>query len=242
MSTAPENTGRTDTTVPPGVTVFCDPPLGPAMRSLDRVSRMQAGAPVSVLSAPAMAMLAQLQRHTRNDVLFTLSSAMDLAVELRLVRPETRIGGFTNRLVLAGLQGSGTAAMGQTGLPAMLAGARIAVTDNTAASGLDGRAVLAANGLMPAAGSQVMGAANTADVAFLITTGAADIGLVYMTDVRADERLTVVASLMAGPVLTNYAAAVNTKAVSPNAQAVLTVMCSAEGRAVLRTAGLEIAS
>lgn len=236
MSTAPANI------IPPGVTVFCDPTLGPAMRSLGRISWAQAGAPVSVLSAPAMSMLAQLQRHTRNDVLFTLTGAMDQAVQLRLVRPETRVDGFANRLVLACLAGNGVAPKDETSLPGMLAGARIAVTDNTAASGLDGRAVLDANGLTQAAGNRVIGAANTADVAFLVTTGAADIGLVYMTDVRADERLAVLATLDADPALTNYAAAVNAKAVSPNAQAVLNVMRSPAGSASLRATGLEVVS
>ena len=236
MSTAPASI------IPPGVTVFCDPTLGPAMRSLNRISQAQAGAPVSVLSAPAMSMLAQLQRHTRNDVLFTLSGAMDLAVQLRLVRPETRIDGFTNQLVLAGLRDRGMAANDRASLPVMLAGARIAVTDNTVASGLDGRAVLEVNGLAQSAGNHVMGVANTADVAFLIITGVADFGLVYLTDVKADERLAVVAPLAAGPALTNYAAAVNAKAVSPNAQAVLNVMRSAEGSAALRAMGLEVLS
>lgn len=236
MSTAPANT------IPPGVTVFCDPTLGPAMRSLDKISRVQAGAPLSVLSAPAMLMLAQLQRHTRNDVLLTLSGAMDLAVQLRLVRPETRIDGLTNQLVLAGLARNGVAATDRAAPEAILAGAQIAVTDNTVASGLDGRAVLDDNGLTQAAGNRVIGAANTADVAFLITTGVADIGLVYLTDVRADTRLMVLAPLAADPALTNYAAAVNTKAISPNAQAVLNVMRSTEGEAVLRATGLEIVS
>jgi molybdate transport system substrate-binding protein len=236
MSTAPANI------IPPGVTVFCDPTLGLAMRSLGRISWAQAGAPISVLSAPAMSMLAQLQRHTRNDVLFTLSGAMDQAVQLRLVRPETRIDGFANQLVLACLAANGVAAKNKAGLLSMLAGARIAVTDNTAASGLDGRAVLDANGLTQAAGNRVIGAANTADVAFLVTTGAADIGLVYLTDVRADERLAALAPLTADPALTNYAAAVNAKAVSPNAQAVLYVMRSAAGSASLRAGGLEVAT
>jgi molybdate transport system substrate-binding protein len=236
MSTAPANI------IPPGVTVFCDPTLGPAMRSLDRISRAQAGAPISVLSAPAMSMLAQLQRHTRNDVLFTLSNAMDLAIQLGLVRPETRIDGFANPLVLACLQDNKVAAKNKADLPSMLAGRRIAVTDNTVASGLDGRAVLDANGLTQAAGNRVIGAANTADVAFLITTGAADIGLIYLTDVKADPSLAVLATLTADPALTNYAAAVNVKAVSPNAQAVLNVMRSTGGSAALRTTGLEIVS
>ena len=209
MSIAPVNI------IPPGVTVFCDPTLGPAMRSLGRISLTQAGAPVSVLSAPATLMLAQLQRHTRNDVLFTLSGAMDQAVQLRLVKPGTRVDGFANQLVLACLTGTGVAPKDKAGLLSMLAGARIAVTDNTVASGLDGRAVLDANGLTQAAGNRVMGAANTADVAFLMITGAADIGLLYLTDVRADERLAVLAAVTADPALINYAAAVNAKAVSP---------------------------
>jgi molybdate transport system substrate-binding protein len=234
MSTAPA------TIIPPGVTVFCDPTLRPAMRSLDKISLAQAGAPVSVLSAPAMSMLAQIQRHTRNDVLFTLSIAMDQAVQLQLVRPETRVDGFSNPLVLARLANNSPAQLDQAGLPGLLAGARLAVTDNTVASGLDGRAVLKANGLAPA--GQVMGAATTADVAFLLVTGAADIGLVYLTDVKADPRLTVLATLNADPALTHYSGAVNAKAVSPNAQALLNVMRSTAGSASLRAAGLGVAS
>jgi molybdate transport system substrate-binding protein len=225
--------------VPPGVTVFCDPTLGPAMRALDRVARAQAGAPVSVLSAPATLMLAQIQRHTRNDVLFTLSAAMDAAVQMQLVRPETRVDGFSNPLVLAAMGDRATAPADKAGLAAMVVAARLAVTDDTVASGLDGRAVLAANGLT---GTAVMGAANTADVAFLVTTGAADLGLVYLTDVKADPRLAVVATLTADPKLTNYSGAVNANAVSPNARAVLSVMQSAAGSAVLRAAGLGVAA
>jgi molybdate transport system substrate-binding protein len=230
------------TMIPPGVTVFCDPPLRGAMRALDGISRAQAGAPVAVLCAPAASMLAQIQRHTRNDVLFTLSSAMDMAVALQLVRPETRIDGFSNPLVLTCLHGRASAPADQAGLAAMLGAAKLAVTDNTVASGLDGRAILDRNGLTKAAGDRAMGAATTADVAFLVTTGAADIGLVYLTDVRADPRLMVLATLAADPVLTSVAGAVNAKAVSPNAQAVLNVMRGAQGSAALRNAGLTVVS
>jgi molybdate transport system substrate-binding protein len=229
------------TIIPPGVTVFCDPPLRAAIHALDGISRSQAGAPIAVLCAPAASMLAQLQRHTRNDVLFTLSSAMDMAVALQLVLPETRIDGFSNPLVLTALRGRASAA-DQAGLAAMLASAKLAVTDNTVASGLDGRAILDQNGLTKAAGSRVMGAATTADVVFLVTTGAVDIGLVYLTDVRADPRLMVLATLAADPVLTSVAGAVNAKAVSPNAQAVLNVMRGAKGSGALRNAGLTVVS
>jgi ABC-type molybdate transport system substrate-binding protein len=236
MSSAPANI------IPPDVTVFCDRTLGPAIRSLDGISRAQAGAPVSVLSAPAMSMLAQIQRHTRNDVLITLSGAMDLAVQLQLVRPETRVDGFSNPLVLAILGSSGTTPVDEAGLLGVLADARVAVTDNTVASGLDGRAVLDANGLTQATGKHVMGAATTADVAFLLATGVADIGLVYLKDVKADPRLTVLATLKADPTLTSYSGAISVKAMSPNAQAVLNVIRRTEGSSALRAAGLGMAS
>jgi len=218
--------------IPPGVTVFCDPTLAPALRALDGLG----GVPVAALCAPASLMLAQITRHTRDDVLFTLATAMDQAVAARLVRPETRVDGFANTLVLAGLGDRVTPPASRAGLIAMLAMARVAVTDATAASGLDGRAVLAANNFTP---PNVMGAANTGDVAFLVTTGAADLGLMYLTDAKADPRLTVIATLTADPKLTNYAAAVNAKAVSPNAQTFLNSL-RGPAAASLRAAGLTV--
>ncbi len=215
--------------IPPGVTVFCDPALRPAMRALDPLSRAQAGAPIAVLSAPAPAMLAQIQRHTRNDVLFTLSRAMDQAVAQNFVVPRTRVDGFTNRLVLAARN------RGVLG-----AGAKIAVTDNTVISGLDGAAILAANSIKTGGG--LIGAASTQDVAFLVATGAADAGLVYLTDVKADPRLVVLAVLTADAALTSYSGAVNARAVSPNAQAFLNLARIQNGAAVLRDAGLELAA
>jgi hypothetical protein len=61
--------------VPPGVTVFCNPTLAPAFRALDGLG----GVPVAALSAPAGLMLAQMTRHTRDDLLFTTSAAVDQA-------------------------------------------------------------------------------------------------------------------------------------------------------------------
>ena len=86
-----------DPNAPAGVTLFCDPPLRPAMRALVKL----AGVPVAILSAPAVAMIEQIRRHTRDDVLVTVSAAMDRAVGQNFVDPKTRIDGFSNPLVLA---------------------------------------------------------------------------------------------------------------------------------------------
>jgi molybdate transport system substrate-binding protein len=231
MSTAPANA------IPPGVTVFCDPALASVLRGFDTFSQAQAGAPLAVLSATAAGMLAQIQRHTRNDVLFTLSTAMDQAVQSGFVVPGTRVNGFTNTLVLACFAGRYTPPASQTALQTLLAGAQIAVTDDTTASGLDGRAVLKVNGLTP---GRVQGVANTGDAAFLVTTYAANIALIYRTEAMADPRLAVLVELTADPSLTNYSAAVNAKAVSPNAQVLVALIASKTGAAMLRQAGLGV--
>ncbi len=184
-------------------------------------------------------MVAQIIRHTRNDVLFTLSTVMKDAMAAQLVVPASRAAGFANTLVLAGLQRSFATPLGQPALQALLLKARVAVTDNTAASNLDGYAILAANNL---SAPHVQGAANTGDVADLVTAAKVHLGLMYLTDVQADPRLTAVATLTSPPALTSYAAAVNANAFSPNAQALVNLMHSPNGIARLRSAGLEVSS
>jgi molybdate transport system substrate-binding protein len=182
-------------------------------------------------------MVQQLIRHTRNDVLVTLQTVMDDAVAAGVVAPASRVGGFTTTLVLAGPQGA--APVGQAGLQALLTKSLVAVTDDTPAANLDGRAILAANFL---AAPNVQGVANTEDAAFLVTTGAADFALIYMTDVLADPRLMVMATLTAPPALTSYAAAVSKAAFSPNAQALINLMNSQAGIARLAAAGVKVSA
>lgn len=222
---------------PPGVTVFCDPTLAPALRGFDPLARAQAGAPVAVLSAPAPSLLAQIARHARNDVLFTRSTVMDQAAAAGFVVPATRRDGFANALVLA--VPAGRKAVPEAELARFLAGATLALTDDTPASGLDGRAVLAANGLEA---GHVQGMASTADAAFLVITGAAEAALLYRSDVAAEPRLAALAELKADPMLAAYSLAVNTHAVSPNARALAGIIASQGGAALLRQSGLMVAA
>jgi ABC-type molybdate transport system substrate-binding protein len=217
------------------VTVFCDPALKPAMLAMSGLG----GFGVYPLCAPGPAMVAQIIRHTRNDVLFTLSPTMDDAAVAGLINPASRADGFSNKLVLAGLRGSSAPPQDAAVLQALLAKSRVAVTDDTPASCLDGRAILAANNL---AAPNIQGAADTGDVAFLLATGAADIGLIYQSEAQAHPRLTVLATLNAPPAITFYAAAVNAHAFSPNAQALINLLRSPGGIARLNAAGIEMSS
>lgn len=215
--------------------MFCDPTLKPAMLGLSGLG----GFNIYPLCAPGPLMVAQLIRHTRNDVLFTLNSSMDAAVAAGLVVPASRQGGFSNALVVAGLQSRFRPAPDQPALQALLAKAKIAVTDDTPASDLDGRAILAANNLTAL---QVQGAANTGDIVDMVTKGQVDLGLLYLTDVKADARLIALAPLAAPPALTAYAVAVNAQAFSPNAQAMVNLLRSPQGIIRLTAAGLKVSS
>lgn len=217
-----------DPNAPAGVTVFCDPPLRPAIKALAPL----AGVPIAVLSAPAPAMVEQIRRHTRDDVLVTISTVMDRAAGLNFIDPTSRIDGLSNPLVLAALAGRFTGA-------ALPPGARVAVTDNTAISGLDGGAVLAANGYKML---RLSGVASTADAAFCLANGMVDAAVVYQTDARAEPGVEILAVLKSDPALTRFSAAVNARAVSPTAAGLLNLMRAPAGAAALQAAGLEIAA
>ena len=109
----------------PDVAVFCDATLAPCLRALGAAFP----APVHVFSAPPPLMLAQIARETQTDVLITLAPAMDEAVRLRLVRPETRYDSWQTQLVLAAPAGSGPTGLSE--LPDFLASGKLAVTDPT---------------------------------------------------------------------------------------------------------------
>lgn len=211
----------------PDVIVYGDPSLAHALRDVGARFTAQTGVPVHVFSAPPAVMLAQLRHMVWNDVVVTLAPWMDQAEQAGVIVPGTRTGAWRTTLVLA----QATAVTPATDT--------VAITDPTPAATIDGPAVLAALGLHPA---HVQGVANTAEVAFLLDTGGAAQGLVHLTDVRADPRLSVagpVAATAYAPIV--YAAAISTLTHSPNAHAFLDYLHTPAATDVLRADGLETA-
>jgi ABC-type molybdate transport system substrate-binding protein len=209
----------------PDVIVYGDPTLRHALLDVGARFTAQTGVPVHVFAAPPTLILAQLRHQVWNDFVVTQAPWMDRAEQVGVIAKDTRTGAWRNTLVLA--RAAGVTPANDT----------VAVTDPTPAASVDGPAVLAAMG-GPAAHFQ--GVANTAEVAFLLDTGAAAQGLVYLTDVRADPELSI-----AGPVADTaytpivYAAAISTLTHSPNAHAFLDYLASAAAIEVLRADGLE---
>ncbi len=212
----------------PDVIVYGDPTLRHGLLDVGARFTAQTGVPVHVFAAPPAIILAQLRHQVWNDVVVTEVSWMDQAEQAGVIEKGTRTGAWSNTLVLA------------SATDVTPANDTLAVTDPTPAATIDGPAVLAALGLHP---PHMQGVANTANVDFLLDTGAAAQGLVHLTDVRADPKLRVAAPVAPSayaPIV--YAAAISTLTHSPNAHAFVDYLRSPPVAEVLRSDGLDSAS
>lgn len=204
--------------------VACDTALAPALLRAAAAYTTRSGVEIRLFPTSPGLIVPQLERDVQNDLVVTRLPILEAAAQVDRLASDARAGPWRNRLVLAAPRN----ATGSDG--------PIAVTDPSPASMLDGHAVLTRIGRHP---SVVMGAVDTAGVVFLLTTGAARFGLVYMTDARANQ-LDVVAPVpddASPPVL--VAAAVSRNAGRPNPGAFLAFLATPEAGKVLNAAGLE---
>jgi molybdate transport system substrate-binding protein len=208
-----------------GLALNCDTTLAPALRQAAAAYRARTGVRVFVFATGPGLILPQLVRGIQNDIVVTQPAILDQAVQAGVVASAVPAQ-WRNPLVLAGPHGA-------TELDRI-----VAAPDPSPASDIDGPGVLARIDITP---SRILGAVDTDEVAFLLTTGAAQAGLLHMTDVRADQRLAVIRPVPAElqPPL-RYAAAVTRLARRPNPEGFVGFLAAPEGAAILAAAGLEM--
>jgi molybdate transport system substrate-binding protein len=210
-----------------GLSVACDTTLAPALRKVAAAYRAQSGVRVFVFPTGPGLILPQLVRDIQNDIVVTQTTILDRAAQAGVVAVALRAQ-WRNPLVIAGLQGV-TALTGTFAAP-----------DPTPASDTDGPAALQRLDIKPI---RTLGAVDTDEVAFLLTTGAAQAGLLHMTDVRADERLAVIRPVpaeVASPLL--YGASVTRLARRPNPDGFVAFLATRDAATTLAAAGLEPAT
>lgn len=209
---------------PADLVVSCDPTLAPALRKVGAAYLSRSGVQVHVFPTGPGLILPQLLRDIQNDILVTQVAILEQAAQARVIASAPP-GTWRNSLVIAGPHG--VSAMDRT----------FAASDPSAASEIDGPALLARLGLQPA---RVLGAVDTDEVAFLLTSGAAQAGLLHLTDVRADQRLEVIRLVPADiypPIV--YGASVTRLARRPNPQDLVVFLATSEATALLTESGLE---
>jgi molybdate transport system substrate-binding protein len=205
----------------------CDTALGPVMTTAAARFFQRANVRVRVFTTGPGLMLPQLGREIQNDLVCIQKSVAEAAVQANLVDPGELHGAWRNRLVIATRRGIG---------PDAVKG-RIAVSDATPASDMDGPAIVQALALGQSA---VLGVIDTDEVLFLLRAGQAEAGLLHMTDVQANPELQVLRMVPddVAPALI-YAIAVTKGARRPNPQAFVYFLMSPEGAELLQTQGLE---
>jgi molybdate transport system substrate-binding protein len=205
--------------------VNCDTTLAPALRKVADAYKARFGGHVFIFATGPGLILPQLVREIQNDIVVTQTAILEQAAQAGVIAAAPVRAQWRNPLVIAGRAGAATT------------DGAFAVTDPSPASDIDGPAVLARLAIKPA---RTLGAVDTDEVAFLLTTGAAQSGLLHMTDVRADARLAAVRPVPAEaqlPLL--YAAAVTRLARRPNPEDFVAFLTTKEAGDILAAAGLE---
>lgn len=229
---------RAESSTAPNVIVYCDAPLRAALVDAGRAFTDRTGARVNVFCAAPWMMLAQIEHVSQNDILISGAAALDEAATRKLIRAETRLPLGRNGLVLAArIGGASTPRTGAEAIRALIGVGPLAITDSTSLATIDAAGALARIGVSAPYGFRTLGGADEADVAFLVSSGAALLGLLHVTTARADPRLTEAAVLPGGASI-GYEAAVSVISRSPNAGRFMDFLRSNEARARLASAGL----
>lgn len=183
---------------PPDVVVDCEPTLRPVLTVIAADWRRATGIPVYLFSAPTASMLAEIGHRARADVVIGEGdAAAAAALERHLVKPETRVMLWRNRLVVAAPANAVPASAGDAA--ARIGEGKIAIVDPPVGSaGGDSRQALTALGLWPALQARTLGTVDTADASFLLRHGDVQRAVVYASDVAAAPGFTVAATLPDG--------------------------------------------
>jgi molybdate transport system substrate-binding protein len=239
------SSARADYPVAPDVVVFCEPTLSHAITDVGTFWHSRTGIHVRVFTSPTSALLEQIARHARDDVLIGEGDAnAEAAAKRQLITPGTLQRLWRNQLVVAARAGNarGPGASSPARL-ALVAGKQpIAIVDPWAATaGTDSEQALQSLGLWQAVSAKSVGAVGTADATYLLAQGTVPLAIIYTTDVAADPTLMIAERLPVAsypPVV--YWVAQTLHALSPNTVKFIAFLHDAQAQKQLRTAGLVI--
>jgi molybdate transport system substrate-binding protein len=245
MAAAATGTARADEYIAADVVVFCEPTLQHALGRVAALWRQRGGAPVRIFAAPTALLLEQIGHGIRSDIVVGEGeTAAAAGLQRRLVKPETRFGGWRNHLVLA-QRGTAPAAAElsrASNLTALAGAGSIAIVDPpVAAAGGYSRQALEALGLWDELQGHALGVVDTDEAAFLLDGGEARLAVIYASDVAAHPGLAIAARFPddAYPPIV-YWVAQTQQVRSPRAADFAAFLRQPEAQAGLRQAGLEV--
>ena len=167
---------------------------------------------------------------------------MNYVEQKGLIAPKTRVSFLSNQLVLVGPAAARLRRLPvRPGFPLAraLAGGRLAMADPDAVpAGRYGKAALTRLGVWPTVEGSVARAENVRAALALVARGAAPLGIVYLTDARAEPAVRVLGVFPAGShtPITYPLARLGTSA-NPDAERFRRFLISPDGKAIFRRYG-----
>jgi len=200
--------------------LMCDVTLGAPLRRAAEAYRASTGVRITVFPTAPGLIVPMLSRDVLVDIVLTRPATLEQARKAGLLKDGPAFAAWRSPLLVA---------RGPAG------GDKFAVSELPDASGIDAQAALAA---LRIAQDRILSAIDTADVAFLLNTGAAANGLMYLTDAKANPELRIVQTLTDPPPAT-FGAAIAKGSGRPNQAGFLGFLGETAIRALLNDNGLE---
>jgi molybdate transport system substrate-binding protein len=203
--------------------LMCDIALAAPITRAAEAYRAATGTRIQVFATAPGLIVPMLTRDTLIDIVISRLPTLAEADRAAVLKPDAPPNRWQTPLVVA--QGAAQGAAKDD---------RFAVSELPDASGIDAQAALAALAIDPA---KIVSAIDTRDVAFLLTTGAAGSGLLYLTDALAEPALRVTRTLTTPPPAV-FGAAIVKGSGRPNQAGFVSFLGTAPQRAILDQMGL----
>ncbi len=185
-----------------GITIFAAASLKNAMDEISADFEAETGRAAAVSYAGSSALSRQIQHGAPADIFISANPGwMDMLEQDGLIDPATRFDLLGNAIVLVahGRDAAPVEIRPGMDLAGMVAGGRLAMTlVDAVPAGLYGKAALETLGLWEGIEPKVAQADNVRAALALVSSGEAPFGIVYATDAKADDNVTVVAAFPSG--------------------------------------------
>jgi molybdenum ABC transporter molybdate-binding protein len=217
--------------------VYGDPSLEKALRSVGLLWRGRSGTRVNVFVAPTDLSYAQIDRGARCDVILALAGAdTDEAARNKVIKVDTIRRTLRNGLALVGTEPRADATIGD--ISRLIAGKRLAIANpDRDPAGARARDLLHKLGIAVSEDSKTIAVAeSSAGVVNMLSTGKAEVGIVYASDATTPFRLALPLPASAHAPIEYVAATARDPA--SDTQPFMAFLKSAEAKATFRAAGL----
>jgi molybdenum ABC transporter molybdate-binding protein len=222
--------------------VYGEPTLERALKSVGTLWQARSGTRVNVFAAPTELSYAQIERGARCDVIFALAGAATIeAAQRNIIHDGTAVRMLRNALVLiATADAQLAAASAPADIARLIAGKTVAIADpERDVGGAHAADFLQKIGVaVDGADKTVLVAESSAGVVSFLSTGKAELGIVYASDTTTGWKLMVPLPASNQPPI-EYIVAVARRP-QLDTQPFLTFLRSAPAKATFKSAGLEL--